>query len=189
MDKKKIDKVIKSLRLGQIGVLPTDTLYGLVGQALNQETVERIYQTKNRQPDKPFIILISSATDLKTFGIKINSATQNFLSTVWPGPTSIILPVNQKGLVKKFSYLHRGTGFLAFRLPKNKILREIIKKTGPLVAPSANPEGQKPAQTTTEAKKYFGQQVDFFLSIGKKLAGQPSRLIKVENGQIIEILR
>lgn len=186
------------LKAGGIGVIPTDTIYGLVGSALNQETVERIYQVRKRSPDKPSIILISSIEDLKLFGIKPNPKTLEILNRYWPGQISIVLPLdsedkegldsrslrlratlvdslrgNDKGFKDDkenyFEYLHRGTGTLAFRLPaqagspETAQLLEILKEAGPLVAPSANPEGQSPAQDITEAKKYFGNKVDFYL--------------------------
>lgn len=78
----------------------------------------------------------------------------------------------------KFQYLHRGTKSLAFRLPKKKPLRELLEKTGPLVAPSANPQGLEPAKNITEAKKYFGDMVDVYVA-GGKLEGKPSKLISL----------
>ena len=88
---------------------------------------------------------------------------------------------------KKFSYLHRGTKTLAFRLPKKENLRKLIQKTGPLLAPSANPEGLTPALTIAEAKKYFGNEVDFYVNVGK-LNKKPSTLVRIKNGEV-EILR
>jgi len=66
----------------------------------------------------------------------------------------------------------------AFRLPRPKKLVDFLKKTGPLVAPSANPEGLKPAENITQAKKYFGSNVNFYLA-GKTLKSEPSVLIEI----------
>src|SRR5205814_332255 len=74
---------------------------------------------------------------------------------VWPNTVSVVLPC----VDEKFKYLHRGKKSLAFRMPKNKSLLEILKQTGPLVAPSANFEGEKFAENIEEAKKYFGENV------------------------------
>ncbi len=166
-----------------VGVLPTDTLYGIVGSAFSKRVVERIYALKGRNTKKPFIVLIHSILDLKKFGIKIAPAQKKILDSVWPGPVSVILPCPQK----KFEYLHRGTKSLAFRLPKNRMLREILKKTGPIVAPSANPEGLPPAATVAEARKYFGGSVDFYLAGGRKV-GKPSKIISLL-GPESEVLR
>ena len=90
-----------------------------------------------------------------------------------PGKTSIILPCPDE----KFHYLHRGSNFLAFRLPADAPLRQFIYRTGPLVAPSANLEGLPPATTIEEAQNYFGDKVDFYID-GGKMEGSPSKLIK-----------
>lgn len=154
--------------------MPTDTLYGLVGSALNKKTVERIYKLKSRDPKKPMIVLIGSLHDLKFFGVRHVSDT--CLTPFWPGKVSVILPCS----LPEFFYLHRGAKTLAFRLPKPKWLRDLLKRTGPLVAPSANPEGMKPAQNIKEARGYFGESVDFYIDAGK-LSGKPSTLIKIES--------
>jgi L-threonylcarbamoyladenylate synthase len=171
--------MIETLKNGGVAVLLTDTLYGLVGQALNKKTVARIYKIKDRNSKKPLIILIYSIKDLKLFGIKVNDGLKKDLKKFWPGPVSIILPCP----IKKFEYLHRGTKTLAFRIPRKNSLIKILKKTGPLVAPSANPENLPPAQNITEAKKYFGKNVDFFLN-GPKSKNKPSKLIKIHAGNI-----
>jgi L-threonylcarbamoyladenylate synthase len=171
------------LASGKIGVIPTDTIYGLVGKAMNEATVNRIYKTKERNPQKPFIVLISDISDLKLFDIKINQKTKGILEKVWPGKVSVILSC----LSDKFSSLHRNTKTLAFRLPDKKDLLQLIKETGPLVAPSANPEGLKPAKTIAEAKKYFGRDVDFYIDEGR-LDSLSSTLIEIRDGKV-EILR
>jgi len=176
-------KIIEKLKNGGIGILPTDTIYGLVGSALVPKTVERIYRLRSRDPKKPMIILIGDFSDLKKFDIKIDEKMRMILKKYWPGKMSIILPCEDA----KFSYLHRGGKSLAFRLPDRKDLRDLIKKVGPLVVPSANIEGAKPSETIEEAKKYFGDKVDFYID-GGRIKSQPSTVIKINEGQI-KVLR
>ncbi len=80
---------IKFLKKGGVGVIPTDTLYGLVASAGNPAAVERVYRLKGRAPDKPCIILISSLADLKKFGVNPNKTDLKLLAKLWPGPVSI----------------------------------------------------------------------------------------------------
>ena len=168
------------LKNGGIGVLPTDTLYGVVASARNKEAVERVYTLKGRAPAKPCIILISSLTDLSVFTVTLSPTLQSTLKKYWPGPTSIILPCAGE----KFAYLHRGTHSLAFRLPKQEALIKLLQETGPLIAPSANPEGLTPAKTIEEARAYFGERVDFYED-GGTLTNPPSTLIRInENGEV-----
>src|SRR3989344_926060 len=168
------DQIIKLLRNGKVGVMPTDTIYGVVGSALNPETVEKIYVLRKREKDKPFIILISSIDDLKKFEVKPTKEQRDFLEKNWPNPLSVVLAVN----AEKLKYLHRGKNSLAFRMPKNKWLLKILKRVGPLVAPSANPAGAKPAETTKEAKEYFGSAVSFHID-GGQLKSKPSTIIRL----------
>ncbi|MGC8880698.1 MAG: L-threonylcarbamoyladenylate synthase [Minisyncoccia bacterium] len=170
------------LKEGAIGVIPTDTIYGICGSALNKKTVEKIYKLRKRNSKKPMIILISSLKDLKFFKIKLKRKTQKILKKIWPAKISVILPCK----LKQFFYLHKGTNSLAFRIPKNRELLKILEISGPVVAPSANFEGEKPAETINEARKYFKDKV-FYYNKGK-LKGKPSTLIDFTSSQI-KILR
>lgn len=180
MDTKSIDQ----LRTGKIGVMPTDTIYGLVGSALNPQTVDKIYNLRKRTPDKPMIILISSLNDLSLFSISVNEKQKDFLQKNWPNPLSVVLEC----MDSKFKYLHRGTNSLAFRMPKNEKLLEILKQAGPLVAPSANFEGEKPAENINQAKEYFGDKIAFYEDI-EELKSQPSTLIRLNIDGLYKVLR
>ncbi len=171
------------LKNGGIGILPTDTIYGIVGSALSKNAVEAIYRLRKRNPEKPLIILISALDDLSYFGITLDKKTVNILNKLWPGPISVILDCP----LQKFKYLHRGTKTLAFRMPKPKDLQRLLSQTGPLVAPSANWEGYPPAKTIKEAKKYFKKNADFYIDAGK-MDSLPSTLVRIKKGKI-EILR
>lgn len=167
------ERLVEIIKKGGVGVIPTDTIYGLVGKALSRKTVKRVYKLKQRNPKKPSIILISKIDDLKLFGIKLDENTKKFLQKYWPGKVSVILPC--------------GTKTLAFRLPNYPELVDLLNKTGPLIAPSANPESEEPAKTIKEAKNYFGEKVDFYVDIGR-LESLPSTLISIKRGRA-EILR
>lgn len=183
MSQENYQKASTILKSGGVGVIPTDTIYGLVGSALKPDTVGRIYKVRKRSPDKPFIILISKLADLKKFDIQLSSDQKKFLSANWPGPVSVILPCPSP----RFKYLHRDTKTLAFRLPSHKPLRQLLASTGPLVAPSANPEGLPPAKNITEAKTYFDDKIDFYQS--GKTKETPSALVKISESGKIEVLR
>jgi len=174
------NEAVKILENGGIGVLPTDTLYGLVGRASSREAVERIYRVRKRSPDKPQIVLISSVNDLKLFGIDPKSKEAALAGNYWPGKVSVILPCDNPEL----EYLHRGTKSIAFRVPDMPELVELLKKTGPLVAPSANHEGELPSLTIDEAKKYFGNDVDFYRDDGL-IESEPSTILKIEGNKTI----
>ncbi len=173
----------ETVQTGGVAVIPSDTLYGVMGSARNPETVEKIYKIRGRDRAKPFIVLIPDASALKEFGITPTSTEQKVMANYWPGKVTIVLSCLQG----KYMYLHRSTGSIAFRVPDKPDLQELLKVVGPLVAPSANPEGKTPAYTIEEARTYFGDTVDFYQNVGR-LEGEPSTLIKVE-GDKIHILR
>jgi L-threonylcarbamoyladenylate synthase len=179
----KDSKLIGIIVLSRVAVIPTDTIYGIVGRALNEKTVERIYEIKKRKPTKPFIILISNLKELEKFGITLNAFQLEYLNKNWPGPVSVILPCKRNDL----AYLHRGTNSLAFRLPDRKELRNLISITGPLVAPSANPEGEKPADNIEKAKEYFKKEINYYFD-GGTVKSNPSKLVLIEKNEI-KILR
>jgi len=174
-----VDLAAIILAAGGVGVLPTDTIYGIVGSALRKKTVERIYRLRRRDTKKPMIVLISSLADLRLFGIALNKKERVLAQRMWPGKVSIVMPCPSK----KFAYLHRGMKTLAFRMPEPSWLRTLLKRTGPLVAPSANLAGDPPAKTITAAKRYFAANVEFYANAGRRIS-RPSTIIKIENGTL-----
>lgn len=176
--------LISVLRNGGVAVMPTDTIYGIVGRAENPVTVERIYLARQRMPEKPCIILISRENEIEKFGIVLSGEQKNKIKEYWPGPVSVVLDCKDES----FTYLHRGTETLAFRLPGEGWLRSLLTQTGPLIAPSANTEGSLPAGSTEEAKKYFGDKVDLYVDVGT-IVGKSSKIIRLYKNGASSIIR
>jgi len=172
------------LKDGLAGVIPTDTIYGLCASALDKKAVEKVYELRKRDSRKPMIILIGSLDDLRKFNIDLSTWQKKIIEQIWPGKVSVVLHCSDK----KFAYLHRGVKTLAFRLPKKRELLKILSISGPLVAPSANPEEKRPEKTISEAKEYFGKNIFYY---GKdNLTGAPSTLIDLtQKTDEIKILR
>lgn len=174
-----MESAAAELRRGGIVVIPTDTVYGIVAKAQNRNAVLRLCRMRRRSAKKPFIVLVGDMYDIREFGVRVTAAQRRFLKKVWPGKVSVIFCCPEK----RFAYLHRGTNTLAFRMPRSQPLRALLKKTGPLVAPSANPEREKPAQTISEARRYFGKQVDFYIGAGRRLCGKPSTVVSFKGSE------
>ncbi len=177
------EDLIKALQEGKIVIMPTDTIYGIVAHALNVSSVEKIYTIRKRAPEKPCIILLGDINELEKFSITL-SEKQKKIIREFSIPTSFILDCPND----KFSYLHRGTNTLAFRVPVPKELRKLLFETGPLIAPSANPEGLPHSKNIQEAKKYFGASVDLYVD-GGEITGQASRVLKLNQDGSTHILR
>lgn len=181
--------LVKILKSGVV-VMPTDTIYGIVGSALSVSAVNRVYDLRRRAPEKPCIILIGDVSELEKFSITLSEAQKKKIKE-FTEPTSFILdlPAGEAGCSEeKFAYLHCGTKTLAFRLPQEPFLRKMLLKTGPLIAPSANTEGLPSAQNIAEAKKYFDDGVDLYID-GGEIKGKASRIVKLHKDGLVDILR
>ncbi len=160
--------------------MPTDTVYGLVCRASDERAVAKLYSLKKRE-NKPGTVIAASIDQLVELGI-----TRRYLKAVehfWPNPISIIIPTG-----KTLEYLDLGKGGLAIRLPGKPELIHLLQKTGPLLTSSANQPGEKPADTIDEAKKHFGELVDFYVDGGNLSNQEPSTIIRIVD-DAVEIIR
>jgi L-threonylcarbamoyladenylate synthase len=178
------NNLIQALLNNKIIVMPTDTIYGIVGSALHEKVVNRIYDIRKRAPEKPCIILIGDIRDLEKFSIYLSNEQKEKIKEYWPGPVSIVLDC----IDQKFFYLHRGTQTLAFRMPQQIGLQNLLKKVGPIIAPSANLEGFLVANNIHEARNYFHELVDLYIDGGDR-SGKASKVIKLHKDGTIHILR
>jgi len=169
------------IRSGGIGVGPTDTIYGILALANNQTAVERVYELKGRNSSKPCIVLIDKPEQLSEYGVEDIYAQK--AKPYWPAPITLVLPT-----ISAPDYLSRGQDSLAFRMPDSTSLRKLIRATGPLIAPSANPEGELPALSVKQAKAYFADRVDFYVGSNHPIQASASTILKLY-GDNVEQLR
>lgn len=134
------------IRNGELVAIPTETVYGLGADGLNEEAVAKIFKAKGRPQDNPLILHIWAPEQMEDFCHHIPKAAYDLARAFWPGPLTIVLPA--RDLVPK-----RTTGGLAtvaVRCPDSAVTREIIRLAGiPIAAPSANISG-KPSTTTAD---------------------------------------
>ncbi len=168
------------LKPGAVAVIPTDTVYGLVARAVDRTAVKRLYALKHRE-HKPGTIIAGSVKQLIDLGIKARylKAVEQY----WPAPISVIVPCGPE-----LAYLHMGLSSLAVRIPNDNKLLAVLQATGPLLRSSANDPAQPTAVTVDEARKYFGNRVDFYEDGGDLFGHQPSTVIRIVD-DAIEIVR
>ena len=132
--------------MGQLVAIPTETVYGLGANGLDEEAVARIFEAKGRPQDNPLILHISEASQMALFCRDIPASAYKLAEAFWPGPLTMVLPA--RDIVPR-----RTTGGLdtvAVRCPDHWVTREIIRLSGvPVAAPSANISG-KPSTTTAQ---------------------------------------
>jgi L-threonylcarbamoyladenylate synthase len=168
------------LQKGAVGVIATDTVYGLVSRAADASAVERMYKIKKRDA-KPGTLIAASVDQLVELGIK-----RRYLTAVedwWPGAISVVVPCGEE-----LVYLHRGLHSLAVRIPAKPELLALLEKTGPLATTSANVPGEPTATDLEQARAYFGDAVDFYEDGGDLSGRPPSTVVRVVD-DAIEVLR
>jgi tRNA threonylcarbamoyl adenosine modification protein (Sua5/YciO/YrdC/YwlC family) len=171
--------LIDILQNGGVGVLSTDTVYGVVCRAADEKAVARLYALKNRE-NKPGTVIAASIQQLIDLGIKARylKAIEQF----WINGLSIEIP-------HSVLYLNQDTGRQAFRIVNApKELFGLLRIVGPLLTSSANCPGEKPAGNIAEAQKYFNDQVDFYVDGGDLSDRKPSTLIRIVD-DAVEVLR
>ncbi|MBX4188589.1 threonylcarbamoyl-AMP synthase [Candidatus Saccharibacteria bacterium] len=171
------DEVVRLLKNGGAGLLPTDTIYGLSARALDADAVEKLRRLKGRDSNKPFIVLMSDVKMLDLLSIPQSQA--EIVKEYWPGPLSMIF-----NAPKAPDWLRATDGTLAIRLPVYDELRQLIQLTGPLISTSANLQGECPRNSVMEAKLLFGEQLDFYVDVGR-LDNPPSTLAVVKDGALV----
>ena len=157
---------------GAVGVFPTETFYGLGGNALDRDAVKRVFVCKKRPVEKSLLILVKRDW-LLDFAI-VTEKVACLLDEFWPGALTVILPAN-----RNLPEFLRGPGnTIAVRHSPSKFVDEllgILKK--PLIGTSANLSGQPSCQTADEAHRQLGPSVDFWLDGGMTKGGMPSTML------------
>lgn len=156
------------LRNGAIGVIPTDTVYGLVARADNEPAVTRMYALKNRER-KPGTLIASSVDQLLELGVTNDDIAK--VQQYWPGPLSAVLTIDR-------DYLTQDVGSLAMRVTDNQNIVALTTVTGPLISSSANQPGEPHATSIDEAYTYFGDSVDFYVDGGIVSESLPSTIVR-----------
>lgn len=134
------------IRQGQLVAIPTETVYGLGADGLNEEAVAKIFEAKGRPQDNPLILHIWDASQMALFCHDIPKAAYDLAQAFWPGPLTMVLPA--RDLVPRRTTA--GLSTVAVRCPDSFVTREIIRLAGvPIAAPSANVSG-KPSTTTAQ---------------------------------------
>lgn len=180
--REKVFELGKIIREGGLVAFPTETVYGLGGNALDSDAAERIYSAKGRPSDNPLIVHVSSIEEVKNYVKEITPLEKKLMETFWPGPLTIVFP--KRDIIP--SATSGGLDTIAIRCPENKATRALIKAAGvPLAGPSANISG-KPSPTTAESVlQYMNGKINAIIDDGPCRIGVESTIIGIENNQIV----
>ncbi len=187
--KKIVDACVLALKKGKVVAYPTDTCYGLAVDASNLKAVERLYQTKGRDFNKPVHIVIPSLAYAKKVAVWNNSALK-LSKKFWPGAITLVLELRIKNL--EFRMLSGNTGSIGLRMPKNQIALDLAKYLEkPITATSANISAQPDCYRAEDILNQFKDQKyqpDIILNAGRLPKNKPSTLVRVFD-DVVKILR
>ena len=178
-----MDKIEKTLAAGGAVVLPTETVYGLFAQALNQESVERVYELKRRPRDKALNLNVASLEEIYAFSKNPPSYLDQLYQAFLPGPLTIILQANDRVP----AWINSSLKTVGFRIPNHPVTLDLIQKYGPLIGPSANLSGKASGTSFQQIMMDFQEEISG-VEDDAALTGQDSTILDLSGEKAI-ILR
>lgn len=175
------EMAISELEKGGIIAIPTETVYGLAANALNESAVKKIYDLKKRPLYNPLIVHIGSVDELEKMAKDIPDAAYKLAHHFWPGPLTLVL--KKQDIIPPI--VTAGLDTVAIRIPDHKLTLRLLQNLSfPLAAPSANPFGSISPTKPDHVLRYFGNELKFILDGGECQRGIESTIVgfdKAEN--------
>lgn len=183
---KDINKAKQLLQEGQLVAIPTETVYGLGANALNEEAVTRIFKAKNRPEFDPLIIHVPSADCVEKYAKSFPPVARRLADAFWPGPLTLLL--ERKDIVPDL--VTSGLPTVGIRCPDHPLTHELLLAIDfPLAAPSANPFGYVSPTTPEHVQDQLGDKIPYILDGGPCHVGIESTIVGFYNGKGIVFRR
>jgi len=178
---KNIDKAAAFLSMNELVAIPTETVYGLAGNALNSIAVSKIFEAKNRPAFDPLIVHISSLHDCENYVSDFPAVLQKLAAQCWPGPLTLLLP--KKDIIPDL--VTSGLSRVALRVPAHPLTLALLKQIDfPLAAPSANPFGYISPTRPEHVAQQLGDKIAYILDGGFCEVGIESTIVGMEDNNI-----
>lgn len=185
IEKEKLKEPAKAIKEGKLVVFPTETVYGIGANALDQNAVKNIFVAKGRAQDNPLIVHISNLKKLEELVVEIGEIEQKLISNFWPGPLTIIF--KKKNIISNI--ITGGLDTVAVRMPSNNIAKQLIEYADvPIAAPSANVSGKPSGTLVEDIIEELDGKVEYIIDGGKVDIGLESTVVRVIDGNV-HILR
>jgi L-threonylcarbamoyladenylate synthase len=180
-----IEKARELLLQNEVVAIPTETVYGLAGNALNETAVSKIFEAKNRPHFDPLIVHVSSISEVSKYVEEISELAFSLMGHFWPGALTILLP--KKSCIPDLTT--SGLNEVGIRIPNHPLTLELLKSLPfPLAAPSANPFGYISPTSAQHVEDQLGEKIPYILNGGNSSVGIESTVLRVRHNEI-EILR
>jgi L-threonylcarbamoyladenylate synthase len=178
---KNIDKAAALLSHNELVAIPTETVYGLAGNALNSIAVSKIFEAKNRPVFDPLIVHISSMHDCDNYVSDFPAVLQKLAAQCWPGPLTLLLP--KKDIIPDL--VTSGLSRVALRVPAHPLTLALLRQINfPLAAPSANPFGYISPTRPEHVAQQLGDKIAYILDGGFCEVGIESTIVGMEDNNI-----
>ncbi|HJZ69931.1 MAG TPA: L-threonylcarbamoyladenylate synthase [Blastocatellia bacterium] len=175
---KAIERAAAIIQTGGLVAFPTETVYGLGADAMNETAVRRIFEAKGRPPDNPLIVHIASRGMLDLVANDISEKAERLVKKFWPGPLTLVLSRNSQ-IAPSVS---AGLRTVAVRMPKNEIALGLIRASAtPIAAPSANASGRPSPTSASHVLDDLGGRIDMILDGGTTNIGIESTVLDVSS--------
>lgn len=169
-----IEDAAQILRAGGLVAVPTETVYGLAGNGLNEEAVSEIYEVKGRPAIKPLSLMVPDESAMERYCDDVPPQAHKLAKHFWPGPLTIVL----KAKPEIPSIVLAGGTTVGLRCPDHPLTIELLRTCGlPLAVPSANPSGEPSPKTAEQVFGYFDGKIDAVIDGGPCGIGRESTLI------------
>ena len=184
-NKKNLTKASKLIKSGKVIAIPTETVYGLAGNAYRNDSVKKIYSLKKRPKNNPLIVHFSSVKTMNQ-EVVINEQLIKLAKKFSPGPLTYILPLRKESKISKLVLNKKHQ--IACRIPNNKTFLAVLKQSGvPIAAPSANLSNKLSTTRSADVEKEFGKKLSYILDSKKTSIGLESTVLLL--GASLKILR
>ena len=175
-----IDRVVKEIDSGNLVITPTDTVYGIMADSMNNSAVKKVFETKNREYSKPLILLVSNKSMLYDYVDSINDIERELIDRYMPGRLTIILKKNNK----VSDMISAGSEYVGIRIPDNEDLVTIINKLGrPVISTSANISGSDTITSIDMIDKKLLDKVSY-IEDGGIIDSKSSTIVRVIDNKV-----
>ena len=170
------------LEHGELVAIPTETVYGLAGNALNASAVAKIFSVKNRPAFDPLIVHVPNVNAVYEYVAEIPEKAYALAQRFWPGPLTLLL--QKKSIIPDL--VTAGLETVGVRCPDHPLTQDLLKILSfPLAAPSANPFGYVSPTTPAHVDEQLGDKIKYILDGGKCEVGIESTIVGMENGEVV----
>lgn len=178
---KALEPALALLRAGEVVAIPTETVYGLAGDATSGEAVARIYEAKGRPRFNPLIAHVSDMAMAERIG-RFDPLSRRLAQAFWPGPLTLVVPMQPDAGIHPLATA--GLDTIALRMPRGFGAKLIAALGRPLAAPSANTSGRISGTTAQAVAADLGQRIRLVVDDGATPVGLESTIVKVEDGKV-----